>query len=159
MKDLLVKHNFDENIMIKHSDYNHLLAKEKAQLESFIWHEPVFIKAKEYMIVKSIKYYNDLLLIPEFSQLKNYQRFKKCVIDQKHYKNVKSVAPSKISQGGKSKSDHQGDDANIESLLKSSSPQKKQKIIFDEPMPTLNLKNEEAQELMIKEVQIMRWEN
>ena len=43
MKDLLVKHNFDENVMTNHNDYKHLLAKEKAQIESFIMHESVFI--------------------------------------------------------------------------------------------------------------------
>ena len=34
----------------------------------------------------------------------------------------------------------------------SSSPEKKQKTIFEEPIPALNIKNEKAHELMNKEL-------
>jgi ApbE superfamily uncharacterized protein (UPF0280 family) len=67
IKELLVKHNFDENVMTQHKDYAFLLSKEKAQLESYIMHEPLFILAKEHMVKNSIKNYSDLLQIPDFS--------------------------------------------------------------------------------------------
>ena len=52
--------------MTQHKDYACLLSKEKAQLESFIMHEPLFILAKEHMHKNSIKNYCDLLEIPDF---------------------------------------------------------------------------------------------
>ena len=53
--------------MTQHKDYACLLSKEKAQLESFIMHEPLFILAKEHMVKNSLKNYSDLLQIPDFS--------------------------------------------------------------------------------------------
>jgi hypothetical protein len=43
IKELLVKHDFDVSIMTRNNDYALLLSKERAQLESFIMHEPIFI--------------------------------------------------------------------------------------------------------------------
>jgi hypothetical protein len=94
------------------------------------------------MFANNITRFADVLKISEFIMLSKYPKFLKCKRDQEYYERKHGLAPPIKPKNTLSTIDSHDDDFDVESLLKSSSPNKKQKINFGAPMTKLNTTNE-----------------